>query len=339
MKDNTISLLGTRYHEWVRAHPGAAEDFEGDVEDLLLDAGVTFDRVSARVKSWASLKDKAKKRNPDGTLSYPDPWNDIHDLVGVRVNVFHSTEIPKAIDVLSDSFTVIRSVDKAAETRVSGGFGYGSHHLVLEVPDTSDDLAEFAGLQFEVQVRTVLQHAWAEFEHDIRYKQGSEPLDPRVDRAFALAAGLIELADQQFDQIAALKSPSPDTDEDGDVSDVPITAETLPGILAMLLGTRFPRSRSEHYRWLEELLTHNGLATVADLADLLTENRIDDVFAAMRYRYPPGQVRLIDDLLLQRFGEEHIERTGDTGTRAAQRARRLRGRLQAIRQSERQSEK
>ena len=53
-------------------------------------------------------------------------------------------------------------------------------------------------------MRTVLQHAWAEFEHDIRYKSPDGVIDPRIDRAFALAAGLIELADQQFDQVAAI---------------------------------------------------------------------------------------------------------------------------------------
>ena len=36
-----MARLGSRYHEWVRAHPGAAEDFAAGVEDLLADAGVT----------------------------------------------------------------------------------------------------------------------------------------------------------------------------------------------------------------------------------------------------------------------------------------------------------
>lgn len=334
MNDNTISLLGSRYHEWVRAHPNAEDDFAGDIEDLLSDAGVTFDRVTARIKSWPSLKAKAKKRREDGELAYPDPWNDIHDLIGVRVNVFHSTEIPVTLDVLKEAFTVIRSVDKAAETRIAGGFGYGSHHLILRVPDTHRELAAYVGRQFEVQVRTVLQHAWAEFEHDVRYKQGSQPLDPQVDRAFTLAAGLIELADQQFDQIAALKE-SRGGESDDHLDDVDITAETLPGILAVLLGNRFPRSRSEHYRWLEELLLTNGITTVAELADLLNDADIDAVFHAMRYRFLPGQVRLIDDLLLRRFRQEHIERTGNSGSRAENRPRRLQTRLHAMEQMER----
>lgn len=323
----TISLLGSRYHEWVREHPAAAEQFAASIEDLLNDAGVTFDSVSTRVKTWASLKAKARKRREDGTLSYPDPWNDIHDLMGVRVTVFHSTEIPVALAALGESFTVLRSVDKAAETRIAGGFGYGSHHLVVRVAEDDEDLADYVGMTFEIQVRTVLQHAWAEFEHDVRYKRGDGPLDPQVDRAFTLAAGLIELADQQFDQIATLKLEKSERDDDN----VPISAETLPGILAMLIGTRFPRSRSETYRWLDELLELDGISSVGQLGQLLNDADIDTVRAAMRYRFNPGQVRLIDDLLLYNFGEDHIERTGATGTRSEQRPGRLRSRLKSLR--------
>ncbi|KQB86716.1 GTP pyrophosphokinase [Corynebacterium lowii] len=324
---NTIARLGTTYHEWVRSHPEAEERFVDAIEELLSDAGVTYDRVVARIKSWPSLKAKARKRSDDGSPLYPDPWKNIHDLIGVRVTTFHSTEIPVAVNVLAKSFHVLRSVDKAEQTRVAGDFGYGSHHLVLRVEEDADELEDFRGMAFEVQVRTVLQHAWAEFEHDIRYKSGKEKLDPRVDRAFTLAAGLIELADQQFDQIAALKSPQMDAGDE-----VELTAETLPGVLAVLLESRFPRSRSDHYRWLQELLSAHGITRMGQLRDLLEESDIDAVHRAMRYRYRPSQVRIIDDLLLRRYGREHIALTGQTGNRAAQRPQRLARRLRAMRE-------
>ncbi|KQB85260.1 GTP pyrophosphokinase [Corynebacterium oculi] len=326
MSDTVIARLGTTYHEWVRAHPDAAERFIDTIEELLSDAGVTYDRVVARIKAWPSLKAKARKRTADGNPLYPDPWENIHDLIGVRVTTFHSTEIPVAINVLGQSFHVLRSVDKAAETKVAGDFGYGSHHLVLRVEEDSDELEDYRGMVFEVQVRTVLQHAWAEFEHDIRYKSGADHLDPQVDRAFTLAAGLIELADQQFDQIAALKGSQV---EAGD--EVELTAETLPGVLAVLMESRFPRSRSDHYRWLQELLSAHGITKMAQLRDLLQESDIQAVRAAMKYRYRPSQVRIIDDLLLNRYGKEHIELTGGSGKRAEQRPHRLARRLKALR--------
>ncbi|MEX3562301.1 GTP pyrophosphokinase family protein [Corynebacterium phoceense] len=325
MPEHAISQLGNRYHEWVRTHPNAATEFSEAIEDVLDDAGVVYDRVATRVKGWPSLKKKAKKRDADGAPTYPDPWNDIHDLVGARVTVFNSTVIPQAIDILGRSFTVLRSVDKAAETRISGGFGYGSHHLVLQVNDSLEELAEYEGFTFEVQIRTVLQHAWAEFEHDIRYKQGPKPPTPQVDRLFTLAAGLIELADQKFDDIAALMEVGPAPQDS-----VEINAETLPGVLAVILGDAFPRSRSEHIRFLAELLEANNIDTLAKLEALLNERDIIRVREAMRYRYKPGQVRLIDDLLLLHFGKEHIEATAELGDRGDRR-KRLHRRLKQLR--------
>src|SRR5690625_472773 len=155
MAESPISKLSNQYHEWVRVHPRAARDFRDAIEDLLNDAGVIFDRVAARVKTWPSLKAKAKKRNANGDVVYPHPWDDIHDIMGVRVNVFHSTMIPEALTIFGDSSEVIKSVDKAAETRVAGGFGYGSHHLVLRVTEDMEDLADYVGMRFEVQIRTV----------------------------------------------------------------------------------------------------------------------------------------------------------------------------------------
>lgn len=325
MGQKRISQLGTVYHEWLRANPDAVADFRGAIEELLADAGVSYDRVVARVKTWRSLRAKALKKNAEGAYLYAEPWTEIKDIVGVRVTTFFSADIPVVLDLLGKAFVVLKSVDKAAETRISGGFGYGSHHLILQVPDDSEDLSAYAGFIFEVQVRTVLQHAWAEFEHDIRYK-GANELDPRVDRAFTLAAGLIELADQQFDQIAQIQGEAPNK-----ADAVELSAETLPGVLAMLVGTRFPMSHSEYYTWLEEILAANGITTVAELRDLLDDHAIAEVEKAMKYQFVPGQVRIIDDLLLHRFGTTHIERTRDSGRRPDIRAARLRNRLKLMR--------
>ena len=327
-----LQQLHQRYQEFCTRYPNAAADFLGAIEDVLSDAGLTYDHVTARVKEWRSLRSKSRKRRPDGMLMYPHPWQDIHDLIGVRVTTYHSTEIPRIIEALTEVFEVRRSVDKTAQTRVSGSFGYGSHHLILRVPPArvTPVLQAYAGREFEVQIRTVLQHAWAEFEHDIRYKRrgNTGKLAPEVDRAFTLAAGLIELADQQFDLIAAQQSAT-DTTAPIDL-DVKFTAETLPGIIALLHGNTIPQSRLEHYHWLEELLHAHGLTTVAQLTELMTPANLEQVKTALHYTFQPGQVRIIDDLLLAAFGEEHIAKTGTTGNFPAQRPARLRHRLALI---------
>lgn len=323
MNTRDLSTLRQQYEDFIGRHLLAEEDFIAAIEGVLTDAGLAFDRVSARVKQWDSLKTKALKQSHD-TWLYPDPWKDIHDLVGVRVTTFHSTEIPQVIAALADTFQVIRSVDKTAEVRVSGGFGYGSHHLILEVDDSLEELSSYKGLCFEVQIRTVLQHAWAEFEHDIRYKRADGYLDPRVDRAFTLAAGLIELADQQFDQIAAIQHP-PHQDES-----IALNANTLPGILAVLLGDEYPQSRLEDYQFLAQLLQAHGITSLGQLRTLLNPAAIDAVTRALKYQFQPGQVRIIDDVLLYRFRQEHIQNTQKLGNRTRQRHMRLRRCLETL---------
>ena len=84
--------------------------------------------------------------------------------------------------------------DMGLETAREGRWGYASRHLLVGVEGEQQPAS--------IQVRTVLQHAWAEFEHDIRYK-GSIPAEhaPDLDRRFTLAAGLLELADREFTAI------------------------------------------------------------------------------------------------------------------------------------------
>lgn len=356
-----IKELQGRYQAWVTQHPTAARDFRAAVKELLYDAGLAFDQVSARVKQWPSLRAKAVLRNPDGSFIYPDPWADLHDLVGVRVTTYHSTEIPGILSVLGDAFTVERQMDKGAETRTAGRLGYGSHHLVCRVPsgdvEVPPGLEPYRGLLFEIQVRTVLQHAWAEFEHDIRYKTGT--VDPRINRAFALAAGLIELADQQFDQIAAITDEAraeeaesaADADVDADASrdrgplldlaqdrtldraeDVEVTAETLPGLLTLLLPG-LPPSKSEHYEWLAELLSLNDVRTVGEIAELIDPDLVNRLSDALHYKFTPGHVRIVDDLLLARFGDAHAQATGNTGAHPKIRPQRLESRLRQLRKA------
>lgn len=334
--------MQSRYDSWVTRNPNAAADFVNAVREILSEAGLAFDNVTARVKSLRSLRQKALRRDNSGDYVYADPWREIHDIIGVRITTYHSTEIPLIMEALGDSLTVLRTIDKTAETRISGRLGYGSQHLICQVtPAAPAELAAYADMKFEVQLRTVLQHAWAEFEHDIRYKAPEGATDPRIDRSFALAAGLIELADQQFDQVVAVleestpeNSPAADTQFTDEAAqartdDIVLTEETLPGVLTMLLPDS-PRSKSEHYDWAEELLRLNGITTVGELRELLNPRRRNAVNRAMKYRFSPGHVRIIDDLLLAANGVKHIEATGHTGHSPNRRPPRLRARLHQL---------
>jgi putative GTP pyrophosphokinase len=110
-----------------------------------------------------------------------------------------------------------------------------------------------------VQLRTVLQHAWAEFEHDIRYK-GTIPPEhvPDLERRFTLAAGLLELADREFSTIRdRLQQGMGDEDVHGDDADPRISAQEL----ATFLAGRYASagwSRKDHYEWVSGPAARTG---------------------------------------------------------------------------------
>jgi len=166
-------------------------------------------------------------------------------------------------------------------------------------------------------VRTVLQHAWAEFEHDIRYK-GTMPDEHArdFDRRFTLAAGLLELADQEFTTIRErLRGASVEE---------PATDGISPRELAAYLAGQYPDaewSRPDHYAWIAGLLPELGLTTLAELGEALSGVDGSALVARMDYRYPPGAVRRLDDALLAAFGDQYVDLPGNAHRRGLLRAR------------------
>ncbi|MDU7504356.1 MAG: GTP pyrophosphokinase family protein, partial [Corynebacterium kroppenstedtii] len=145
--------------------------------------------------------------------------------------------------------------------------------------------------------------------------------DPRIDRAFTLAAGLIELADQQFDQIASIANQTPRATDSSD--DASLSPEILPGVLTVILGPLFPRSKSEYYRYAYAMLAAHGITDVGGLRELLSDDLAEAVRSVMHPDFPPGQVRMVDDVLLARYGRDHIKKTVDIGDHGETRSGRL----------------
>ena len=171
------------------------------VTHLLDEAGINYLTVSGRTKSVASFAEKAV-RSVDGVRLYTDPLREIGDQLGVRVITYVRDDVDAVADLLADQVVVNDDRDLGRETASEGRFGYASRHLQICLDAArvgQPAYAHLAGRNVQVQIRTVLQHAWAEFEHDIRYK-GTVPAEHAhdFDRRFTLAAGLLELADQEF---------------------------------------------------------------------------------------------------------------------------------------------
>jgi predicted RNase H-like nuclease/ppGpp synthetase/RelA/SpoT-type nucleotidyltranferase len=275
------------------------------VVGILDEAGINYLSVGGRAKSIASFAEKAS-RTRDGRPLYPDPLRDIGDLLGVRVITFVAGDVEVVAGLLAEQLVVLDDRDLGELTASEGRFGYASRHLQVEVD----------GNEVQVQLRTVLQHAWAEFEHDIRYK-GTVPPEhaSEFDRRFTLAAGLLELADREFSAIRdRLRGPAPAA---GPVDDDPRIA---PRELAAFLAGQYADagwSRTDHYAWISGLLLELGIASLAELAEVLRGTDDAAIQRRMDYRYPPAAVRRLDDALLTAYGDRYVALRGNEHRRGA----------------------
>ncbi|MCC3300593.1 GTP pyrophosphokinase [Arthrobacter sp. zg-Y895] len=311
-------------------YQSAEEGIHGAVLARLADDGLNYHHIQHRVKAIESLGKKLDRRTEDGAPRYINGLCDIDDLIGVRIILFLESDIPAAMEALSGTFEELDHVDKSAEQKIRGDFGYSGQHLILRVPagNPPSGCESFGGQRFEVQFRTILQHAWAEFEHEIRYK-GSGPVPPEVNRAFTLASGLIELADREFDAInhvVALQRVRGEARSAGASSGDELTAAALREVLEQELPEH-PRSRADHYDWLVQALEANTVYSLAEATALLRSADWPSLASRLRYRFPPGHVRAADDFLLEQWGRGYIQRTAhlsDDGTRRGKLEYRLR---------------
>ncbi len=158
------------------------------VRCALSSAGILVASVESRVKEESSLRGKLELKGAKyHTLS------DITDIVGLRVITFYIDDVDKVASMVERLFNVDweNSVDKRKIHEIDS-FGYMSLHYVCAIPDWT--------YRFEIQIRTVLQHAWANMSHDTGYKSGVE-IPKRYMREMSRLAGMLELVDDEFSKI------------------------------------------------------------------------------------------------------------------------------------------
>lgn len=307
--------------EQPRLVPVTAEYIEL-ITQLLDDAGINYLSVAGRTKSVASFAAKANRSLP-GTIAHDDPLTGITDVVGVRVITYVLSDVIAVADLLADQLLVLDDRDMAQETASKGSFGYASRHVLVDEKVPGSRRLRPAS----VQVRTVLQHAWAEFEHDIRYK-GTVPEEyvPDLDRRFTLAAGLLELADREFSEIRdRLQAATPRHRDGEDPGDPRLSAQDLASFLSGQYADA-GWSRTDHYSWISGLLLELGITSLEELAGLLTSVDSSVINERLAYKYPPGAVRRLDDALLAVFGPGYVDLHGN-----AHRKEMLRTRLDKLR--------
>ena len=151
-------------------------------------AGLVVAGIEQRVKSERSLIGKLELKG-----GKYQQLGDLTDIIGLRVITFYIDDVDKVATAIERLYTIDweNSVDKRRAHDLDS-FGYLSLHYICSEPDFP--------YRFEIQMRTVLQHAWANMNHDTGYKSGVE-VPAHYLRNINRLAGMLELIDEQFSHI------------------------------------------------------------------------------------------------------------------------------------------
>ena len=151
-----------------------------------------------RIKSFDSFYEKLLRRSRDLA---PGDEVEITDLLGVRVVCPFVEDISHAVDTVQEAFEVTEVEKKGADLATTE-FGYSSVHLLTRLPgDICDSFHLSGGWLCEVQLRTILQDAWAEVEHELVYKAELTPLDGKLRRKLSALNANLTLSDIIFQEI------------------------------------------------------------------------------------------------------------------------------------------
>jgi ppGpp synthetase/RelA/SpoT-type nucleotidyltranferase len=284
--------------------------------------------IRHRVKEVASFREKVDRK------SYLDPLNEMRDLMGIRIVCLYPSVLADVDEAVREAFDVIRSEDKS-KGEAPELWRYSSIHYDCRLPKSHSGprYDGIKGTVFEVQVRTLLQDAWAVVEHKLGYKN-EKSIPDELKREFSALAGLFHIADNSFQAIAdqvnrseeAAKAAEMQLDHlyhrvDAQASQ-PVSREeaaaiktqiaalesrrgagidrsNLKGLLRSLYSDRSP-ARDQQYSEFVEELAGAGIVSLARLRELLRVGHDSAVaLEAKRPGFDSG--RRLDDVVFPRL--------------------------------------
>ncbi len=158
----------------------------------------------ARIKSFPSYYKKILRQKPKES-SQTEKLVTLTDMLGLRIICAFMEDTENVVTQLS-SFLTVREIEHKGYEQSFREFGYESVHVLIDIPEDCRPVENLSpalpeGMVFEIQVRTILQDAWAEVEHELIYKTDFNPFDKPLRRKLAAINANLNLADTIFQEI------------------------------------------------------------------------------------------------------------------------------------------
>ena len=159
----------------------------------------------SRIKSFNSYYKKVLRQHPEEAVA-SEKLICLTDMMGIRIICTFLEDITDVQEQIKSMFQV-REVEIKGASQSYKEFGYESVHVLVSVPDDCkpnslpDDILLPEELVCEIQIRTILQDAWAEVEHELIYKTEFTPFDMPLKRKLASMNASLSLADIIFQEI------------------------------------------------------------------------------------------------------------------------------------------
>jgi len=151
--------------------------------------------IKFRVKNFDSYFEKILKLHAQGDSPR------LTDVLGIRIICPFLEDIHRVEQTLAANFR-IEEIEKKGLKHSFREFGYDSTHILIALPrDILNKHLPYTSKMFEVQIRTILQDAWAEVEHELVYKANFSVLNEPIKRKLASLNAILTLSDVLFQEI------------------------------------------------------------------------------------------------------------------------------------------
>lgn len=280
--------IDAKYEQHLQTYENLLTESRFILENELKKNKIKIHSTLGRIKNLDSLKKKAER------LVSNKPFEDITDIVGLRVICLLRSDIQKIGDLIRSSFLVITEDDKIDGQEVSS-FGYQSVHFLAKIK------SEYAGprydpikyLTFEIQVRTIAMDAWATVSHYLDYKSDRDvPKHMRKD--FYALSGLFYVVDTHFEFFYQASSENLTATitrikNEKTIEGEELNIDTLRAYLTKkITDHEVPNSDLKAYSELIEELTAAGYKQISEIDSAI--DRGWNAFLAYEKKYPPANM-------------------------------------------------